>query len=52
MRSIAQRILALFRGRRLDGELNEEIELHLAMQEEEFPPRGHDCARSPAGGPA
>jgi predicted permease len=31
-----KRLAALFRGKKLDNELNAEIEAHLAMQEEEF----------------
>src|SRR5207253_1970987 len=36
MENIAKRFLALFRTRRLDRELGEEIATHLAMQEQEF----------------
>jgi predicted permease len=35
-----QRIFSLFRGKRLDRELAEEIEVHLAMQEAEFQQKG------------
>jgi predicted permease len=40
MRNIWQRLAALFRGRRLDRELSEELEIHLAMQAEEFRGQG------------
>jgi predicted permease len=40
MGMLGKRVAALFRGRRLDGELEEEIASHLAMQEEEFRARG------------
>ena len=43
MRTWWRRFLALFRGRRLDRELSEELEIHLAMQEEEFRRQGMDC---------
>ena len=36
MRTLRLRLSALLRRRRLDGELDEEIQAHLAMQEEEF----------------
>src|SRR5271157_3776569 len=44
MRTIWQRIWALFRRGRLDGELRDEIASHLAMQEEEFRGQGMDAA--------
>ena len=44
MRTNFERIWALFRGGRLDRELHDEIETHLAMQEEEFRRRGMDAA--------
>ena len=40
MRTIIGRIAALFRRRRLDSDLNEEIASHLAMLEEGFRERG------------
>src|ERR1039458_3178647 len=40
MLTIWKRIAALFGGNRLERELNEELETHLAMQEEEFRARG------------
>ena len=40
MLTIWKRIAALFGGNRLERELSEEIETHLAMQEEEFRARG------------
>jgi len=43
MRTSLQRLWALFRGRRLDRELHDEIEIHLAMQEEEFRRQGMDA---------
>jgi len=36
MPDIWMRIWELFRGARLDGELDEEVGLHLQMMEEEF----------------
>ena len=42
MRTIWRRLTALFGGKRLEGELREEIDAHLAMQEEEFRGRGMD----------
>jgi putative ABC transport system permease protein len=39
---IFQRLIALLRGNRLEHELNEEIGIHLAMQEEEFRSQGMD----------
>jgi predicted permease len=53
-----RRFLALFRGRRLERELNEEIATHLAMQEEEFrrggmcPEDAHHAALREFGGVA
>jgi predicted permease len=46
MRSLWKRVLAVFRGRRLDRELQEEIDSHLAMQEEEFRRRGMSPAEA------
>jgi predicted permease len=40
MSTLWKRVAALFRKRQLDGELEEEIACHLAMQEEEFRARG------------
>ena len=40
MPDIWMRIRELFRGARLDGELDEEVGLHLQMMEEEFRRRG------------
>jgi predicted permease len=40
MRTIWRRLSGLLRGNRLERELNEEIGIHLAMQEEEFRKRG------------
>lgn len=40
MRTVWNRLAALFRRRRLDGELNDEVGFHLAMLEEEFRARG------------
>ena len=40
MIAIWKRLLAFFRGARLDRDLDEEIAAHLAMQEEEFRQRG------------
>ena len=50
MRTWWRRFRALFRGRRLDRELSEELEIHLAMQEEEFRRQGMEpaAARSAA----
>lgn len=44
MGTIWQRFSSLFRAGRLDRELTDEIEIHLAMQEEEFRQRGMDPA--------
>jgi len=44
MRTIGQRIWALFRRGRLDRELRDEIASHFAMQEEEFRRQGMDAA--------
>ena len=41
---LLQRLLALLRGNHLERELNEEIGIHLAMQEEEFRSQGMDPA--------
>jgi predicted permease len=38
--TIGKRLAALLRGKRLDRDLDEEIAVHLAMQEEEFRERG------------
>ena len=43
-----RRLAALFRGRRLDRELSEELEIHLAMQEEEFRRQGMGAAAARA----
>jgi len=40
MRTLWKRVLAVFRGKRLDRELQDEIASHLAMQEDEFRQRG------------
>ncbi|MBZ5585931.1 MAG: ABC transporter permease [Acidobacteriia bacterium] len=40
MRTLLTRIAALFRSRRLDSDLTEEVAVHLAMLEEEFRARG------------
>jgi len=48
MLTMWKRVTALFRGRRLDQELSEEVESHLAMQEEEFRRRGLDAAAARA----
>ena len=40
MRTVWSRVAALFRRRRLDGELSDEVGFHLAMLEEEFRARG------------
>ena len=48
MRAIWHRCFALLRGRRLERELNQEIETHLAMQEEEFRRQGMDAAAARA----
>ena len=45
---IFQRLRALLRGSRLERELNEEIGIHLAMQEEEFRSQGMDPASARA----
>ena len=41
-----KRVAALFRERRLDRELEEEIASHLTMQEEEFRARGMSAAEA------
>ena len=46
MGTLWKRVAGLFRGRRLDGELEEEISSHLAMQEEEFRARGMSAAEA------
>jgi predicted permease len=46
MSMLGKRVAALFRKRRLDGELQEEISIHLAMQEEEFRARGMSAAEA------
>ena len=46
MRTTLTRIAGLFRRRRLDNELNEEIASHLAMLEEEFRARGMSPAEA------
>ncbi|HLK62599.1 MAG TPA: ABC transporter permease [Bryobacteraceae bacterium] len=43
MHTIWQRFCALFQLRRLDRELSDEIQAHLAMQEEEFQRQGMDA---------
>src|SRR5689334_5167297 len=48
MRTLWLRVSALFRRGRLDRELNDEIEIHLAMQEEEFRRMGMDSAAARA----
>src|SRR5437660_4115807 len=48
MRTLAQRLLAFLRGRRMESELSSEIEAHLAMQEAEFRERGLDPAAARA----
>ena len=48
MRTMWRRLLALFGGNRLERELDEEIGIHLAMQEEEFRQRGMDPAAARA----
>jgi predicted permease len=40
MRTLLSRIRTLFRGKRLEGELNDEVGFHLSMLEEEFRARG------------
>ena len=58
MRTIWQRWSALFRASRLDRELSDEIQSHLAMQEEEFrragmsPAAARQAARREFGGVA
>src|SRR5664279_2420024 len=47
MRTTWQRFRAMFHGAPLDRELNDEIEIHLAMQEEEFRRQGMDCVSAP-----
>lgn len=44
MRTLAQRLSSIFRRNRLDRELTDEIEIHLAMQAEEFRERGMDAS--------
>jgi predicted permease len=48
MRTFCQRLLTLLRGKRLDRELNDEIAIHLAMQEEEFRRQGMEAAAAHA----
>ena len=48
MRMILQRLRALLRRNRMERELNEEIGIHLAMQEEEFRHQGMDAASARA----
>src|SRR5258708_1192185 len=48
MRTLWRRLAALFRGTRLDPELSEELEIHLAMQEEEFRRQGMEAAAARA----
>jgi len=48
MRTLWRRFAALFRASRLDRELNEELEIHLAMQAEEFARQGMDPAAARA----
>src|SRR5450759_1398914 len=48
MRIFWRRLIGLLRGNRLERELNEEIGIHLAMQEEEFLKRGMDPAAARA----
>jgi predicted permease len=48
MIAIWKRLLAFFRGARLDRDLDEEIAAHLAMQEEEFRQRGMSAAQARA----
>ena len=48
MRMILQRLRALLRRNRMERELNEEIGIHLAMQEEEFRHEGMDAASAHA----
>src|SRR5208283_5879026 len=48
MPGIWMRIRELFRGARLDGELDEEVSLHLQMMEEEFRRRGMSEAEAMA----
>src|SRR6185295_14590580 len=44
MRTIYKRLFSLFRRKGLDRELTDEIEIHLAMQAEEFRERGMDAS--------
>ncbi len=44
MRTMWRRFAAILRGDRLDRDLNDEIQVHLAMQEEEFRRQGMDAA--------
>jgi predicted permease len=46
MEAIWRRVVALFRSRRLERELSEEIASHLAMQEEEFRRAGMSAAEA------
>ena len=48
MLTLWKRLAAMFRGRRLDRDLDEEIAAHLAMQEEEFRQRGMTAAAARA----
>ncbi|HUB83742.1 MAG TPA: ABC transporter permease [Bryobacteraceae bacterium] len=48
MSAIWKRLLAFFRGARLDRDLDEEIAAHLAMQEEEFRQKGMTAAEARA----
>ena len=48
MRMFWRRLTGLLRGSRLERELNEEIGIHLAMQEEEFRQRGMEPAAARA----
>jgi len=48
MPGIWMRITELFRGARLDGELDEEVNLHLQMMEEDFRRRGMSAAEAKA----
>jgi len=44
MRTLSQRLASLFRRNKLDRELTDEIEIHVAMQAEEFVERGMDAS--------
>jgi predicted permease len=48
MRGILSRVRALFRGKRLEGELNDEVDFHLSMLEEEFRARGMTAEQAKA----